>query len=153
MLKEAHLIEEKYWLGGGTVLGLYRQNDFIPGDTDIDIEVEGFDGVEGYLLGLYGHMELIRTVHFKKKPMQIAFMHKETIFDIYVLWKEGESMVNHNDMGTMQTPYKFYKELANLQTKYGDYPIPWPIEDYLVVRYGKDWATPAGHKGLYTHAI
>lgn len=153
VLKQAHMLGVKYWLGGGTVLGLYRDGDFIPGDTDIDIEVEGYLGVDTYLLKMFFHMELIRTIFDGGRPMQIAFIYKEVIFDIYVLWREGESMINHNDMGTMETPARFYEWPEILDTKYGKYPVPSPIEDYLVIRYGADWKTPAKHKGLYTHAI
>jgi hypothetical protein len=153
VLKQAHLLDIKYWLGGGTVLGLYRDGDFIAGDTDIDIEVEGYGGVDKYLLKTFEHMDLIRTVCHIDKPMQLAFICKEVIFDIYVLWREGESMVNHNDMGTMETPAHFYEDLAILDTQYGKYPCPNPFDDYLAIRYGADWQTPRKHKGLYTHAI
>jgi hypothetical protein len=153
VLRQAHRIGAKWWLGGGTVLGMYRQNDFIPGDTDIDIEVEGYPGVGDDLRRTFKHMDLIRTVVHSGNIMQIAHTYKDVIFDIYVLWRDGDFMVNYNDCGTMQTPAKFYDDLAILETKYGDYPVPMPIEDYLVVRYGSDWKTPANHKGLYTHAI
>ena len=157
VLHQAHRLGKldgcKYWLGGGTVLGLYRQDDFIPGDTDIDIEVEGYPGIDSDLIVTFSDMDLIRTVYDKDRPMQIAFIYKDVIFDVYVWWREGDFMVNHNDCGTMRIPARFYDELAWLQCQYGEFPTPWPIEEYLAIRYGKDWETPRNHKGLYTHAI
>jgi len=153
VLKQAHLLDITYWLAAGTLLGLYRNGDFIPGDTDIDIEVEGYKGVDRCLFATFEHMDLIRTVYDSGRPMQIAFIYKEVIFDIYIFWREGESMINHNDQGTMEIPGRFYDDLGTLKTKYGKFPVPSPTEDYLVIRYGSDWRMPQKHKGLYTHAI
>jgi hypothetical protein len=153
VLQMAHRLKIKYWVAAGTLLGLYRDGDFIKGDTDIDIEVEGYEGVEADLVGTFSDMDLIRTVHWRGKPMQVAFMCKDVIFDVYVFWRDGDFMVNHNDCGTMQIPARFYEDLAILRTEYGDFPCPEPLEDYLVIRYGKSWEYPASHKGLYTHAI
>lgn len=154
VLRQAHFLEVKYWLGGGTLLGLYRDGDFIPGDTDIDIEVEGFSHIDTVLKSTFEHMDLIRTVHHEGRLMQMAFIYRDVIFDIYVLWPNGNTMINHNDMGVMETPAHFYEdELGELKTQYGVFPCPSPLDDYLAVRYGPDWQTPARHKGLYTHAI
>ncbi len=153
VLKQAHLVDIKYWLGGGTVLGLYRGGDFIAGDTDVDIEVEGYAGVDKYILKTFAHMDLIRTMYLSGRPMQIAFVYKDVIFDVFVLWREGESMITHNDCRTMETPGRFYDDLETLKTQYGVYPAPSPIEDYLAARYGAGWRTPSNDKGLYTHAV
>jgi hypothetical protein len=153
VLKMARRLNTKYWIAAGTLLGLYRDGDFIRGDTDIDIEVEGCGGVYSDTINTFSDMTLIRTVHKNNKPMQIAFVHLDCIFDVYVFWHEGDFMVNHNDCGKMQVPARFYKDLAILRTKYGDFPCPDPLDDYLAVRYGENWETPANHKGLYTHAI
>lgn len=155
-LQQAHLLagaEIKYWVAAGTLLGLYRDGDFIDGDTDIDIEVQGYSGVDLDLIRIFSDMVLIRTIHSATKPMQVAFMFKDVIFDVYVFWRDDDMMVNHNDMGDMAIPYKFYNDLAILRTNYGDFPCPNPLDDYLAIRYGADWETPKNHKGLYTHAI
>lgn len=153
VLKMARRLKSKYWIAAGTLLGFYRDGDFIPGDTDIDFEVQGYDGVDSDLVKTFLDMDLIRTVYHKEKPMQHAFICKDVIFDIYIFWCENGFMVNHNDCGKMEIPYKFYKDLAILRTQHGDFPCPDPLDDYLAIRYGADWETPAKHKGLYTHAI
>ena len=33
----------KYWISAGTLLGIYRDNDFLKDDTDIDIEITSDD--------------------------------------------------------------------------------------------------------------
>lgn len=150
VLKQAYLFNE-YFISGGTLLGLYRDGDFIDGDTDIDIDVLGYDGIGEDLLNTFGgHMDLIRTGHYKKRPMQMAFMYKWTIFDVWVFWREDYSVVNHNDMGVMKVPVWFYEHSENIETKYGNFRAPGPIDKYLIYRYG-DWKTPSKSKGIYTN--
>jgi hypothetical protein len=42
-----------------------------------------------------------------------------------------------------------FENLEQRRTKYGTYPFPSPIKEYLKIRYGKDWRTPSNKKGLY----
>jgi hypothetical protein len=152
VLAMANLLPMKYWLAGGTLLGLYRDGDFIYGDTDIDVEVEGYQGVDVDIVEVLD-AELIRTIYHDTRPMQLAFLKDENVFDVYVLWRVDGSMVNYNEMGVMKTPYHFYDVLETIYTEYGKYPAPSPINEYLNVRYGPNWQTPSKSKGLYTHEI
>ena len=152
VLRLAHRLPMKYWLGGGTLLGLYRDKDFISYDTDIDVEVEGYRGIQDDILSAIDS-PLIRSIFLGPKVMQMAFIENGVVFDIYILWPDKDKMVNYNEMGTMETPRHFYEKLSFLETKYGKYPIPNPVEDYLVVRYGQNWRVPSHSKGLYAGEI
>lgn len=131
----------RYWVSAGTALGLYRDKDFITGDTDIDVEMFGEDAVDL-------DYPLIRTVTHEGKIQQRAYMINDTIFDIYFYYKEGDEYVNYNEQGEMRFPCHYFDTLEMINTKYGTLPFPSPIEDYLKYRYG-DWQTPSNKKGLY----
>ena len=133
------------WLSAGTALGLYRDKDFIKGDTDIDVEAIGYEGIDDDIKKQIP-FELVRTAYYNSKPMQMAFQHKEVIFDIYIFW--GDEMWNMSEPGEMILPKKFIENKEEIETKYGKFLFPSPIEDYLKYRYG-DWQTPSNKKGLY----
>lgn len=129
----------RYWVSAGTALGLYRDKDFITGDTDIDVEM--LEDVEL-------DYPLIRTVTHEGKIQQRAYLINDTIFDIYFYQKEGDEYVNYNEQGVMRFPCYYFDTLEIIETKYGTLPFPSPVEDYLKYRYG-DWQTPSNKKGLY----
>ena len=140
-------LKMKTWVSAGTALGLYRDKGFIKGDTDIDVEVEGYDGID---LDIIDQIDftLIRTAFYNGKPMQMAFQHKEVVFDIYIFWRDEDNLYNNSECGEMILPSKFVDNQEIINTKYGDYSIPAPTEEYLEYRYG-DWKTPSSKKGLY----
>lgn len=139
----------KYWLSAGTALGLYRDNDLIEGDTDIDIAMIGYDGIEKEIRGKMADYELLRTTHHEDKPMQLAYRKNEVIFDIYIHWPEGDNYVNYGERGKQIMPARIYKQAMKLPTKYGDFYFPDPIEEYLTIRYGSDWHIPQRIKPHY----
>ncbi len=139
----------KWWLSAGTALGFYRDKDFIPNDTDIDIAIEGdWDNDQrSYFAELFKDHRLIREAIWDGHIMQMAYQDTNNcIFDFYFYYPDGKNRINHNEMGTMTKPRYGIKKL---KTKYGSYPFPDPIEDYLLIRYGKDWKIPQQKKGLY----
>ena len=153
VLKQTYLLDN-YYISGGTLLGMHRDGDFIAGDSDIDIDVIGYDGIDKYIVQTLDHMDIIRTGYHKKYPMQLAFMYKKTIFDVWIFWRQDNFMVNCNDMGTMMVPVKFYDNPETIETKYGSYRAPGPIDEYLAFRYGPDWKTPNKYsKGIYTEGL
>ena len=137
------------WVSSGTMLGLYRDKDFIPNDTDIDVGIWGGPTREEILKDMEGY-RLIREVEHEEKPMQLAFEKDDLIFDIYFYYEEGKTLKNTNEMGEMVKPKYLFETLGELETKYGTIPTPNPLEEYLNIRYGKDWKIPSNKKGLYT---
>jgi len=152
VLRQAYKLKEAF-ISAGTLLGLYRDGDFIPGDSDIDIDIIGYDGIGEYIFKTLGHMDLIRTTYHSNRPQQIAFMYRTIIFDVWILWRNGDSVINYNDMGVMKKPVSFYDNPSKLETKYGNFLAPGPIDEYLKFRYGPDWKTPKKSKGIYTNSI
>lgn len=147
ILQDANSKLSNFWVSAGTALGLYRDKDFITGDTDIDIEMMGFKGIEKYIKKTLKY-KLIRSVYYNKKIQQMAFTKNDILFDIYFYYKEGNKYINQNELGKMEFPCKYFDNLELIQTKYGKLPFPSPIEEYLKIRYG-NWQTPSNKKGMY----
>jgi len=143
-----------WWISAGTAIGLYRDGDFIPTDTDIDIGVRTDKTKQPILLPL----RLIRTVTFtdhedNERYAQTAYYDDENdcIFDVFYYHddiNEGE-LVSWGESGIIRKPAFGIKELP---TKYGMLPFMHPIEEYLEDRYG-DWKTPSNGKYKYNETL
>lgn len=137
-------LKVKFWMSAGTALGLYRDGDFIEGDTDIDIALLGYKGIENDLF----NWDIIRTVYHEGKPQQIAYMEDGVIFDVYIHWAEGDDYVNYNERGKQKMPKWMYDEQVMIDTKYGQLPFPKDPKKYFKIRYG-DWQVKQNKKANY----
>jgi phosphorylcholine metabolism protein LicD len=134
-----------YWISAGTALGLYRDGDFIPSDTDIDIEMWADDEYK-----LPERFSLYVKQDRDGKPGQRAYIDTKNnvIFDIYFYEKKGDKAVS-TLYNRLNFPAEWFENKKKIKTKYGELYFPHPIEDYLKYRYGETWKTPANKKGLY----
>ena len=137
-----------YWVSAGTALGLYRDKEFIDGDTDVDIAMIGFEGIDTFIRERLVGFDEIRNVYHEGKPQQLAFMKNNTIFDIYLHWQENDTYVNYGEMGKQVMPVYMYSSLKKLDTKYGELNFPSDPEEYFKIRYG-DWQIPQNKKAHY----
>lgn len=144
-------IDMSYWLSAGTALGFYREGDFIEGDTDIDIAVLGYFGIDKDIEKRFSDYELIRTVYYQGSPMQMAFEKDKTIFDIFIHWLENDYYVNYSGSGISTMERKMYEEPIKFKTKYGDVLMPNNPEKYLLLRYGENWKIPLKEKPKFQH--
>lgn len=134
----------RWSLAFGTALGFYRDKDFIPLDTDVDVVVLADDKtpVRGIVEALEGRYKLIREVFDGDKCMQTAFQGEDGyILDIIYLYRDGDKLYSHAEGGTYVDKYENLAFLRYYDTKYGIFPLPGKIEEYLTDRYG-DWKTP-----------
>jgi hypothetical protein len=136
-----------FWLSAGTVLGLYRDDGFIPHDTDIDFEVLAFSGYDyETLISLFeGEGFLLqRKVLHDGEVMQLAFTKDFVLIDLYFYYSwTNDCFINCNDSGVFRLPKKFFDGV----TRINGFRVPCPVDDYLVYRYGSEWRKPAGSKG------
>ena len=146
-------LDIKWWLSAGTILGIYRDGDFIPHDTDIDIGVEGdhYNNKEK-LNKLVSAFEdegftMVRTTYYKKHPIQIAFIDKQNIiFDIFFYYPVFDKMIAPCRVGSIVKPSSLFSTLGEIKFKGHTYYTPNNIEEYLIVRYGKNWNIPKTSK-------
>lgn len=135
-------LDKPHWIAAGTLLGLYRDKQFIPHDTDIDVAIMG-----NWSRKLSDDFELIRTVTDVDKGLQFqtAFMHKPTqiIFDVFNHHPHDESRYfnRRENNEVIYTDRKLVDKLDTLEYEGHKLPVPNDIDKYLTVWYG-DWRTP-----------
>ena len=136
------LLEGYSWcFGFGTALGIYRDGGFIPRDTDIDVCVYDADALA--LRKIFeNEFELIRKVSVDGVFHQLAFQASDLmIVDLCFFYTDGDDYVSHCEGGHWRDGSDVIGIPRMVDTRFGSYPVPEKIEDYLVSRYG-DWQTP-----------
>ena len=147
LLDEVHTIFKKYevpfWLSEGTALGIFRDNDLITHDDDIDI---------GFHMKYYNKFinniipELQKNNYYVNNILNLYWIEKNNfIIDINILEPNNVSI------------YKFYapsNDIIPFLTEF--YQKKWrnkiwnlPKENYYEYVYGKDWMIPQKKKPLY----
>jgi phosphorylcholine metabolism protein LicD len=141
-----------WYLAFGTALGFYRDKDFIPGDSDIDISIivskdTPFAEISREMEKQYS---FIRSVEHEG-IQQLAFQTEDGfIIDLSFYRKEGDKYITRHEEGNYADEVDVIGDTISLKTKYGYFPIPEKIEEYLVGKYA-DWKTP--RYGATTSAI
>jgi len=154
---ESHNIE--YWLEGGTLLGIRRENRLLPWDNDLDISLH--NSQEPKLKNLIKALKTsgfrVRLRHFEKssdyfkkgelRMIKIRSRHffgllkGKVCFDVFVKYTREEKTYWEIDKKTKYVPSKFYDEFRQIDFQNKSYPIPEKTDEYLTYRYG-DWQTP-----------
>ncbi|QCW99348.1 LicD family protein [Aggregatimonas sangjinii] len=163
LLAKATTIFEKhqvnYWLEGGTLLGIRRENRLLPWDNDLDISLHASETPKLALLlkELKSQGFRIRHRHFettsdffRKGDLRMIKIRSKKFFgllkgkvclDVFVKYTKEEKTYWEIDKKTKYVPAKFYTGFKHVRFKDKDYPIPENTDDYLTYRYG-DWQTP-----------
>jgi hypothetical protein len=144
----AHL---RRWVDGGTLLGIVRDGDVIPHDTDIDIAVE-LTLDEGLVLEVPPG-DVLRKVRWHHLPMQYSYDIDGVCVDLFFYYSgiEEEFLVNCTPDCIIRIPVSLVEPIR------GDFawqdmalPIPAMLEEYLEWTYGADWRTPKTTKSPFS---
>lgn len=134
----------KYWLNWGTLLGAYRDNMFIPWDTDIDVTVHAKD------------RDKVWSVIAHEMKQKGCFVPKREVCYAGDSWftRDGEK-IELNFVEDTGTEYNYEPnrcslscdkhyidklELVNFQGYL--FTIPSDTDNYLKLSYGDNWKTP-----------
>ncbi len=142
----------KYRLSDGTALGLFRDGGIIPHDNDIDIDIVFSPKIDeneiiksfknkGYILA--------RKVYYRGSLQQLAFFNKTTfdVFDMVFWYKKGDEIYNYSERNfERKQDGKYFEKLSEIFFKGKKYPLPAQTENWLEMRYGKDWRIPKAFK-------
>lgn len=150
-----------YWLEGGTLLGVIRENRLLPWDNDMDISMYKTDQrklfrvvfrlfFKGYRLSVKYYRQDIGP--FKKGELRMLkvrnyerfFRKGKVMLDIFLKRKVGEEYfwtVGVKSPVLKSSPARFYDELDWTEFNEKKYMICRDFEGYLSYRYG-DWKTP-----------
>jgi hypothetical protein len=134
----------KWFLAFGTALGFYRDKDFIPGDSDIDIVIlaDGYN-CDGFIKDLNAKYRIIRVVRNEERIHQVCFQGDDNfIIDVCFYYRDNEEYYTiAGDNKQFRDSVDVIGDITAIKTKYGSFPFPERMPDYLKARYG-DWQTP-----------
>mgnify|MGYP006282747293 CR=1 FL=1 len=139
-----------FWITDGTLLGYYRENDFINHDHDMDIAVfidDWKDEIlvdlkrkEFKLLYIYGDKScgLEYTLLKNNIRTDIFFFYKENNYYWHAAWDISKIKSFLNMIKYLYEPFK----LKEIKFKNINLKIPENTEKYIIQKYGKNWKTP-----------
>ena len=149
----------QYWLEGGTLLGIRRENRLLPWDNDIDLSIlaDQVSKLDDLFPTLKNAGYRVRTRLFKRSnsPFQqgdirlIKIRQKKwfglargaVCLEIFVKYPQQDYCYWEIADKIKKVPARFYQSLKSIRYNDYDYSIPQLTEDYLSYRYG-DWQTP-----------
>ncbi|WP_088341808.1 LicD family protein [Robiginitalea sediminis] len=169
-LKEAHSLLQQvcgiaeqagvtYWLEGGTLLGIRRENRLLPWDNDLDISMmsDQLGKLDTFLSLARGAGLRIRIRTFEagnppftpgdirmvkiRKRRFFGLLKGKVTLDIFVKYRQDDLAYWMIAGKTKSVPYNYYQKFRTVEFRGHSYSIPVDTEGYLTYRYG-DWETP-----------
>jgi len=152
-LLDKHNIE--YWLEGGTLLGIIRENRLLPWDNDMDISIK--EEYSEKLFSVINQLNYrVRSKTFDKdndpfkcgvkrivkvRNSKFFFFRGDVCLDIFIKFKKEDKY--YWQVGTKRKSIDkvYYDEIIPYKFDNKNYLVPKLYEDYLTARYG-DWKIP-----------
>ena len=160
-LKEVKEVLDKaeitFWVDWGTLLGFYREGDFIEFDPDIDIGIKRED--QGKVMSVIQKLAtigntVVRVDTGENKTHYLAgykIMREDTWIDIAFYWHCGNEWVIPISEWTKVMVFKeeFFDNLKDMEIKGLKFKVPEKTEEYIEAHYGKDWRIPDEKQTLH----
>lgn len=161
-----------YWLEGGTLLGIRRENRLLPWDDDIDVSM--MIDQSSKLPKLYKALKKanyrVKLRHFEKDDvpfhkgdLRMIKIRERKFFglikgpvclDVFIKYPFEDNSYWEIANKKKKVPSKFYQAFKTIEFNSFHYSIPQLTDDYLTYRYGewqtpvKDWDTANDDKAL-----
>lgn len=160
----------QYWLTYGTLLGAYRDHDFIAHDYDIDIAIFWTERYKIKDLMLGAGFKLKHEVHFgdwdDPENIEYRFELNKTFIDIDFYKVNGNVATTCNPAfipGTSHEAgvkflviteelYNPFEGLSDIDFLGRTYKVPSNTEEFIIANYGKDFRTPIKNYNYKEHS-
>lgn len=142
VLKHAtSFLKGHWWISAGTLLGLERENQLLPHDTDIDIGMIGELEDVNFLPKEYEPVRIV--IGDNAKLHQVVYRHKPTniLFDVYMMYEKDGKYGTQGEKGWNLRTKELVDALSTKEYLGYTFPVPHDIDAYLTEWYG-DWRTP-----------
>jgi phosphorylcholine metabolism protein LicD len=163
LLAESHV---PYWLEGGTLLGIVREQRLLPWDNDLDISMkaEALPQLLSALRRLPRTRYFVRikrvkedNARFRQRTVRLIKIYNarwfglrrgEVCLDVFVKYAQGDETYWMVGRKVKSVPSRFYEVFDSIEFKGQRYTIPARTDEYLTYRYG-DWRTPVQEWNTY----
>ncbi len=149
LLKE---IQINSWLTDGTLLGWYREQNFIGHDKDMDIGVH----ISEYKESLIPHLtknnwEVIRVLGTIQQGLELSLKKNGHKIDIFFFYEDGNQVWHAAWQGQKidgkryrrMIKYSYEKfNLKEIEFLNHTFSAPDNPEKYIITKYGENWRTP-----------
>jgi hypothetical protein len=137
----------QFFLDAGTLLGVYRNGDFIDHDTDLDFAIV-LDSTKELNFPT-PEWPLVAVWNYRNLPMQRAYVYKGIVIDFYFYYSniEADLIVNHNDHGVLKLKIADSLPITSYEFKDRTVNLPQRAEKVLESEYGSEWRIPKRSKG------
>ncbi len=140
------------WLTDGTLLGYYREKDFIGHDMDMDLGVF----IDDYKPDLLVHLEdkgwkLVRKLGFRDLGLELTLSRDQHKIDLFFFYKEGDKLWHaawqgfKKDGKRYRRMIKYYYDSFSLSQSIFQgirVSVPENPEKYIITKYGENWRIP-----------
>jgi LPS biosynthesis protein len=153
-----------FWIEGGTLLGALRDQKLIPWDHDLDfgMKYESDAQMKRLILKLRRHFYVsVRSFPRTSKiwhlgnyrvlkifPRKNLFFKEDLCLDLFVYYEgtlPGKDELVYKYVVWDRNAYhrkEFFDTTETINFYGGEVPVPAKAEQFIEVKYGKDWRTP-----------
>lgn len=132
------------WLTDGTLLGFYREGDFIGHDGDVDLGVNAKSWKESILpLMKSNGFEVIRIEGIVENGLEYSFKKNGVSIDFFFFYERDDQIWHSAWLKGIQLKFAYPKFNTKPVEFLGEsFRAPENEEEYLRIKYGKEWNIP-----------
>ena len=138
-----------FWITDGTLLGAYRDKDFIKWDNEVDIDVFDEDMVVNFdkLVEVFINRDFIVRKVKRRRGSKINLFKNNSKVSIRALYLDTKYKKNKFRLSPLYCyPKKFFRKFEKIKLGGTEYNVPSPIKKYLMYVFGPSWNIPIKSK-------